>query len=446
MAENDQKAIAYDGVIDVEAEQDFLKDDNEKIEQEILREFNADGAEQEWIVTVKKIDARTKKQQTCFKMSPDEISSLFDRLKDEYGPGEYRAYVTCNGVLKRNLGYSIAAPKARPIETSRNEISQLADLMRTQNEQIMNFVTRGNPNAQQTDPMAMFTAMMGAISTMKDVFAPQQPQTGFKDSMELFRSAFDMAQSMNDGGGNKNIYDIIEAVVQSPLADQLGAQIGAQQKVALPPPSKTQAPPVQLSVQENAPDQHTENELQEEAPQTLSGLPPEAAAQLQGQISMWLNRAKNGSDPALFADLALDTYDPMILGMIVNRPDLKEIAIHFEPEAAQYWYWFQSLISEIQEGLTQDMVNGDNGNSETEIQPGVATPDAPAQRPDETGSAAPANADGNSERRSGDTRNVEDNAKASSRGKEKPARASKDAGANAKAKTKRPAGGSKRAS
>ena len=156
-----QRQIAYDGVLDAEYEENKLADDEAKIEQEILSEFSADGEQAEWRVVVKKVSEKTKKQDTCFIMSPDELPGLFERLKNEFGPGQYRAYVQRNGQTKRNLGYSIAKPMEGPLfPQQQSPIAEISRLIERQNEQLANIFSRGTPAAAPTaDPFQQMAAI-----------------------------------------------------------------------------------------------------------------------------------------------------------------------------------------------------------------------------------------------------------------------------------------------
>lgn len=449
---NDHKQLGYDAVIDVESEEDHLFSDDKKIEEEILREFNADGEEKEWRITVKKIDQRTKKQETCFVLSPDEIHSIFDKLKNEFGPGVYRAYVTCNNVLKRNLEYRIAKPlETAAVPQQASQISDIAQLIRQQNEQMAAIMRGQTPNAPQ-DPMAMFTAMMGAIASMKEVFVqPSQPAADPMKMTEIFFKGFEMAREVEGGNSSSSVYDVIKEIIRSPLGEKIGDQISHLQyqpnagsapsptgvPVARPQPIKQQLNAPAIQVQTNARPADNPNPEQTSVPAGLQGMPQAFIDQMRGQLKMWADRARAGSDPALYADLALDTYEPQVLQMAILRPDLREIAQYLAPESLEVWPWFQQLIEEINAGLTQDIGGEDNGRGMVNTQPEGDVPDnAPKSNPDAPSGPAAANPDGNSGRGSGHSGNAKTNAKANAGGKEKSPRKTASPSRNAKPKAK----------
>lgn len=443
--ENQQKVIGYDGVIEVEAEEDKLAEDDKRVEDDILREFNADGGEKEWRITVKKVDPRTKKQDTCFILSPDEIHTIFDRLNGEFGPGVYRAYVTCNNILKRNLEYRIAKKLDKPSYAEPNSpINDIAALVSKQNEQIAAIAQGGH--AAPTDPMAMFTAMMGAIASMKEVFTPPPPPNP-ADSMKLFLEAMTLARefSSDKEGSPSNMYDMVTAIVNSPLGQSAAEQVqnfrAGQQSLPAPENARKNPKQAPMRLEPRLSDPHfNEAKPQTAAPRAIQEMLPEMREQLEGQLRMWNERANNGSDPALYADVVLDTFDPAVIHLVLLRPDLQEIAQYLVPETAANWEWFQSFIHEINHGLTQDMENDDNGNNDPLTQPESAIPvDAPSSAPDKRPAAS--NANGNPQRSGGDKGDAQINAETGSPRKKEPSRKAAGAKPDTTPKTKRPARG-----
>ena len=372
-----QKQIPhFDGVIDMEmTPEDQLAADEQKIQDEIYSEFLADD-KSEWIVTVNKVNPQTKKQQTCFKMSPGELPGLFERLRDEFGPGEYRAYVSKNGKVTRNLGYDIAAPIKKPETQTPSQLSDLGRILERQTEMIANLVRGGNANAPApADPLAMFTAMMGALGQAKEFFAPAQTQGGssIKDFMEMLAFAKEIVA--DGGGGGRNAIDLAAEFFKSPIAGELAEQFRAQRtapQIAENPRPVAQltARPVPASPTPGAP---APQAPASPMPEILASLDQATLTQMKQQVDFWVTRAAKDSDPNLYAELFCDTIPLEFVAFFINRPDLMEAITFLNPAAAQYLVWFAELREAINHILTAEG-DGDDKDGEAAENPDVFEP------------------------------------------------------------------------
>lgn len=404
----------YDAVYDMaEATPDPLEADEKRIEDEIAAEFGADG-ESEWIVTVKQVNALTKKQDTCFKMSPGELPGLFDRLKNEYGPGEYRAYVTRNGELKRNLAYRIAKPLASAtMQPAPSQISDLGRLLERQTEMIANLVRGGTPSpAPAPDPMAMFSSMMTALAGAKEMFSqPPAPQTNIKEFIEIITLAKDLT---GDNGGGKGVIDLLSELVRSPIAEEIAGQFKQerqtpQQLIARPVPQKSTTmikPP-----QNNAP-----------VPELLQFLDQATIAQLKSQIDFLVTRAAANSDPNLYAEMLCDILPVEMISTFFERDDLMPSLTYLNPAVGQYPQWFEEMREAVNHILTAD---GDAEDNDADAMP----PEINVPKR-EAGNAAALNSHGDTLRRGGREGDAGNNAPVDARGKNKPGGARKGKGAH----------------
>lgn len=405
----------YDAVYDMaEATPDPLEADEKRIEDEIAAEFGADG-ESEWIVTVKQVNPLTKKQDTCFKMSPGELPGLFDRLKNEYGPGEYRAYVTRNGELKRNLAYRIAKPLASAaMQSAPSQISDLGRLLERQTEMIANLVRGGTPSpAPAPDPMAMFSSMMTALAGAKEMFSqPPAPQTNIKEFIEIITLAKDLTG--DNGGGGKGVIDLLSELVRSPIAEEIAGQLKqerqtTQQLIARPVPPK---PSPQI-----APTQNTAP-----VPELFQFLDQATIAQLKSQTDFLVTRAAANSDPNLYAEILCDILPIEMIGAFFQRDDLMQSLVYLNPVVGQYPQWFEEMREAVNHILTAEADAEDN--------------DADAMPPEinvpkrEAGNSAALNTNGDTLRRGGGESDARNNAPVDARGKNKPGGARKGKGAH----------------
>ena len=454
------QALEYDGeIIDITAEDKAkIEKDNSQAEDDILQEFNADPDGVNFKIKISKVDPTSKNWADCFFCSPEDFP-IVERLRTEYGAGTFKALVYKNGKLHRNLTYHVA-PKIGVPEPSAVEptgpIAEVAQLLKTQNEQMAAFMQGQSPSAPPANPMEMFTSMMAAMASAKEIFGPAQTKPANPlENMEILIKMMELTRDMNGGGGDTGVYDVLKELVKGPLGEQMGQQL--KHTPALQGPQNPQLPqnhqPLKVSeptvtdaptdgaappAYQNAP---TSSDIVPKIPEGLLGLPDHLLAQIQQQILFWADRAKAGSDPALYADLAVDTYEPLMLTALVNREDLKEIAIYFDAEIEKHWPWFESLKREIEAALTThenisnvDPVNHGQMNAHFEISPGDG--------------AAAANPDGIAGRPGSHPRDAENHEIAGTQrnGEEKPADPAKGQGSHAKSTTTGQTGGDKSAS
>jgi hypothetical protein len=341
--------------IDVEAEDvSKIANDVEAELNEILSEIDADENDIVWKVSVSRDADGNAVGPHLFDCSIGEVEGLKDRLRTDHGSGKYQVRIYRNKKLYRRKILWIEAPHKKEDSPQQNsDMKHLSEMMREQNQQMMNFLSRSQGTVQPQDPMAMFTAMLTAMSTMKDVFAT--PQT--KDnSIELVLKGVELAKEVGGSDGGKSIYDVIGDVLKSPLGDKLANEVGQLSARRQPSPAQAQIAHNPKEIKTDV--QPTDKPL----PEGLKGMPPQFIAQIEQQIKFWAVKATSGSHPALYAELAVDNYEPEVIAAIVNRPDLQEIAEYFVPEINNIWPWFEEMRAEINHILTEGDEIADNGN------------------------------------------------------------------------------------
>lgn len=416
--------LGYDGVLEVDAEENRLADDEAAIEREIMSEFDNSDGETEWRVKVKKVNPRTRKQETCFYCSPDELGGLFEKLRADFGPGHYRAYVQKNGQTVRNLGYDIAAPlgvaSAQP-----SQIADIGKVIERQNEQLSAIMAGRAPAQSSADPTALATSMIASMAAMmkemREVFAPSAAPAlagGVTDQIKTLAALMDLADKMGGdraGRGEKGIADIVDSLIRSPIAERFADQIGKsspQMLTAVDSP-KTLAPSRLQAQSIPRHDQRSEN-----GNTFVAALDPQLRATIAAQLQFWCGRAAANSDPTLYADVALDTTDRAIIGAVLLRDDLREIAAALHPPSIQFWPWISRLIDEIRSVLTEDADASDNVQSFAGVEGRGKMSDAPA--PDDS-PPRPDDSHGDAERPIGDGGDARSHDDARPKRKTKPA-------------------------
>ena len=425
---------------DAEFEENTLATEEAQTEAEILREFQADGSTAEWRVKIKKVNERTKKQDDCFECSPDEIRGVAERLEDEYGSGEYRLYVMRDSKIKHNLRLGIARRRVRetPADPSAGIVPQIASMI-DRNTEVIASIARGAPaTSAAPDQNAVMNGMLDTLIKMKEFAAPAgggEKAGNMADFMELWQFAKETAAERGAGGAS-TAADVFSEFLKSPIASELAESIrenrrlGVEQhrraalmgpRPAAPappgeapgarppspgaPPAERQAPaaPVVNGDARESAAQIAPRSIayaDDALPAALSGLDPNMRAELKGFVDHWVTRAEAGSDPGLYAEVALDNYPVEIIRATLLRDDIRAVAVALNGAVEVNWPWFADLLGELRHLLTQAEKDAHQSDHVSD----------PQKR------AAPASADGSTERGGGGGGDADDHAGAGASG------------------------------
>lgn len=423
---------------DAEFEENTLATEEARTEADILREFQADGSTAEWRVKIKKVNEKTKKQDDCFECSPDEIRGVAERLEDEYGSGEYRLYVMRDSKIKHNLRLGIARRRVRetPRDPNASIVPDIASMIERQTELIAR-ISQGAPTtAAAPDQTTMMASMMGVMIQMKEFMTPAgggEKGGKFEDFMGLWDFAKEIA---SERGGESTTAHVFSDFLKSPIASELAESIRENRRIGVEqhrraalmgPRPAAPAPPGEASGARPpspgapAPERQAaaapvvNGDARERAdliaprsiayaddalPPALSDLDPSMRAMMKGLVDHWVTRAEAGSDPGLYAEVALDNYPVEIIRAALLRDDIKAIAVALNGAAETNWPWFADLIAELRHLLTQ---------AEKDAQQGDHVSDAQKR-------AAPASADGSTGRGGGGGGDADDHARADASG------------------------------
>lgn len=300
----------------------------------IIAEFGGDDLDNEWKIHVKKVVPNKGTFAHCFSAVPSELPIL-DRIRDEYGPGDYKVMVYNKNRLRKKPTITIAEPRRKPvtdvIRESKQDLAGVIATLAEQQRETMRMMQTAmvQPQAPAADPMAMMSAMMTAMVQMKEFLAPTQPQG---NPVELLVKGVELARDIGGGNGEKNINDTLLG-----LAKEFGPPLlamASQEKQSHPqmkPP--TGNPPVNPNIQPQAQQQ-----------------PIDPA--FAHQLGMLVQKASTQADPGLYADVICDNADPQQIADIIQRPDLVEYLGSINPGVLQHREWFEKLKKEILSILT----------------------------------------------------------------------------------------------
>ena len=350
-----------------------IQSDIEDELNEILSEIDADDDDISYKVSVSRDGEGNKVGPHLFDCSIGEVDGLKDRLRNNYGSGKYQIRVYKNKKLYRRKILWLEAPKEPETNPQNSQIADLSAMMQRQNEQMMNLMQKRSPT-EQTDPTAMMASVLTSMEKMMSLFMPKQ--TAQKDPIDMLLKGMELAQGFEKGGdGNKNVFDAITSLANSELGkaaveqlqkNQAGENSYPQNPYMQRPQAIRQNPEAPINPEPvSPPHPHTNpNTEQKPLPRGLIGIPVEILHQINEQINFWDFKAKNNSAPELWAEVAVDTYEPEVVKMILDRPDLKEIVLYFCPAAEQNFDWFEALKKEAMAILTEDDNITDNGNEQ----------------------------------------------------------------------------------
>lgn len=319
---------------------------------------------------------RNQPQAYMFKCSPASFS--LDDLRDKFGGGEFRVYITRGGEPWRNRRVIVeqkAGGMPSEIEAKPSAVDALAAVMRegfARQAEIMATLARPAPSSSSMfsgmDLPAVITAAAAAITALRPPPAPAPAPVADSGrsvdrAMDMLMKGIELAQTMGGGGGggdDPSLMALLRDFVKSPM---LAQAVSSTLRPAVAAPSFQPARPV-------APMQS-----QPAVAAPVVPVAQEETAMVNPLIAHYLGAlvgfAAEGSDPTLYADLILDRLpDETLRGLLDAKPDPVTVLAGINPKVLQHRDWFVELVETIRAALGSD--SAQNGAS-----PAEASPDAP---------------------------------------------------------------------
>ena len=295
----------------------------------------------------------------CFSCTPDDFPKFSDLLAHikgdpDCGPGRYSLRLKRGtqwagrktvSIAGRRLAPGAIAPIA-PAPSSTDTLVREMQNSQTQFMQSLVLALVGRPQAESKGG-----GMMEVVEVAKLLTDGRKERTPVSELRELLslRELFkpNEGEGSGDGGDGdgwlgalvKSFAPAIATLATAP-SQPAPPHATAPRLAALPnnpaPAVRPGAPPPQAA-----------------APTAAGGGAPQAGNPLGPFISIMMRGALNDSDPASYAEVAID-----LLGehapMLIARPDLLELLCQIEPRAAGHREWFGELIEAARELLTPD--------------------------------------------------------------------------------------------
>lgn len=209
-----------------------------------------------------------------------------EHLQANFGPGDYKIHVRQNGRLRANRMISIAAPR-NPIQTVPQNQNTNNDILTAMREGFQNMALMMQKTIETMvtmQPKAKTTReMLEEMALMKSVFSDNVPKSDPMQIIELASSLAEKIQPRTGEVGNGEI--LLEAIKNfGPLL----ASGAAQQNFVPTPPAVIQQNPIQQSPIQQSPE-------------------TDPMFMLKMYLNVLINHAEHEHDPAVYADVVLDT-------------------------------------------------------------------------------------------------------------------------------------------
>lgn len=327
-----------------------------------------------------------RKTPFLFTGSVDEytLGELQEKLRDEYGGGDFRIHIRNSKGLVSNKGISVEAPRKKEEgekyrEKDNRDSDRFTELMmmmqesqRESREQLQTMMVESAN--RQTDMLMRMMELNAAnksqkserdiidyIPLFKELFANDKKE---ENPLDYFFRGIEFGKEV---GGNEDVLSTMAKSVLGPLT-QIGLANQSQQNRPLlrapVPAPKPQAPSAPEST---AP----QSEPQNNGP-TMTPEQQQQMEQMQPYLRMLLTAAENGSDPYSYATMILDVIgDDAAATYIVPAENYNALMTQAPAEIQMHRQWFDSVRDVVVELLA------DSGESGQHVEQSGNVPETP---------------------------------------------------------------------
>jgi hypothetical protein len=323
------------------------------------------GSSDESNVTVYR-DGKNQELGYLFKCAPEAFS--LDDLRDKYGGGRFRLFITRNGTLYRNRVVIVEPPMQREAmpAASVDIAAVIREGFAAQAEALAKVVARPLPSLLQGANLPeVITAAAGALTALRALFpappppAPAPAVENESRAVDRFIKAFELARDLqakgggagdDDGGG---VMGIVRELIRSPIIGQAMAAAASAPRAA-PAVVPKPAQPAAVTHQ----------------PQPASEPEPEADPMAQ-YVALLCDCADKGADVSLYADLIVDRApDALLRPLLAQLDPLAELESRY-PQITERRAWFNELVDELRRSLAEVDAHQNEGEGEGDAVPPV---------------------------------------------------------------------------
>lgn len=265
----------------------------------------------------------------CCDTGEYDYGQIMERLKQEYGAGEYRVQVRSANKLVANHPVWVGESKT-PEKEGSNDLDGIKQTLQSLAEsQKILMDAMINNNQKQVDPITMQQQLLKQMLTMKEFLGVGQVHQSPPPQADPLKTLKDYVEfkSVLDGviGGEKdnNTNDVLVSLINNVLP-QLGEMSKAEQEINL------------INARNKA-----KNIQQIGAKKEVKSGNP-----MQGHLMFLTNMAAKNVDVEAYSNIILDqTSDEQWLELkrFLSNPDAVQELIAMHPPVAQYQEWFENL-------------------------------------------------------------------------------------------------------
>lgn len=336
------------------------------------------GSNDDWRVSVCRVATRDSKEGLkepfLFDIPVNRIEEIQGILLEQYGTGHYRVRVQKN--KKRFMQYDLEieaptparstmsaytpAPIASTAAAGNDMFLSRLDQMQRDNQAFM--LQMVQMMAQRGDPAGGANSIQDVVAIMKELreAAPKTDETigpkMFQQGMEMMK---ELMETVGVAGGAKEtgLIDLANTFLTSPFAKQLAAaaipgqrnnpagpqqQQQQQRRANAPLPGQRRPAPIAAPAAAAAP-------IADAGEQDAGDLTDDDAKNLAELVVYLVDKAKEGADPALYAEMVNDRLQETpgletVLDALEETQEPVNLLIERMPLVASYRAWFERLF------------------------------------------------------------------------------------------------------
>lgn len=363
-----------------------MRDEYDKIFDDVLREFNANDETQSIVIKLFKVvrDPALKGKFTVpwiMDFDHSDKDAIRTYARDKHGSGRYRIMVFVNGKAKAQKDFDVLADErpAPSVAVADGETKQLAAIVDRLFNRLDDVEKRliERPPVQPMDPMDMFSKMATAVGAL---MGARPPAPVGPDPLAMLESVTKVAGLLVDARGNggaaeTNIYDLAKGAIEA-VGPQLAQAMAQRPALAAPVPQFQQQPqarpmmrgqrqpmmrqqPQEQNIVDRINAQPFNGTTQE---QPVAQTAPSASAfevgdEAQGVLRMLVRQASrhtiDDGSPQYYAEYVFDNLPEPMIDYILDTPNVLDQLGNAFPGIVQFRPWFAALVDAMR-GMTED--------------------------------------------------------------------------------------------
>lgn len=333
-------------------------------------------------VSVYRADNGRSKGAYIFRCSPNEFSlpDILDKLRDEYGGGDFRLVVSKNGAMVRNSPISVEKPRLMPKsfeqsihqpaapapntdglnavllqmqENARAQADSMRDFMMQQSERTSNMmleIVKATSNGARSEAPTMVD-MLQTMVTLKTLSGEDKKGTDPAELINMFFKGMEQGKELAGNGGDGD-ESILKTAIKgfAPFLGQVTEQLSNQKQVPqLPAPVPRNRPPQVIPQKSTAPAVQSEPVIETEDDAMLGNFlqTTKMIQQFSPYIQLLSKAAMVNADTEVYANLILDQIEESVIReWIINEENYKKVTSYLPPEInanPEYRGWFDEL-------------------------------------------------------------------------------------------------------